>query len=406
MYQKLYNIELIDYIIYIFLLFYLIVDTINGILIRNYSISFAIPFKLFILFLMTVSIGGRNLNKFCFILSLIALVFICMLTYLLNVLVNYYDSISNAFKLISTPIFFIYFYTKEYNDRENRIYHKILTTNFFVFLFNIVIGLLGLGYFVYGFAKTGIIGFFYAGNEVSVLFLCLYYYILSNTSTKKKIILLIIFIVFLGIALFITTKTSVVGCVLLFLSDFYYRLTKKEKFIFILFFPLLILLSFCIVTLFPSVGFLNFVIGNYDRHINTGSGVVDALLSGRVQRILPTYNLWGDKFSLVQILFGMGFIAYSGSLGNNNLELIKRLEIDPLETFFYYGIIFFLVLMLFYLSIIKLCIIRRNKRLLFFNILFMLISWTAGHTWVSVMSGLFFAYINAHDLKNYKNVRV
>lgn len=401
MYDASYPVKINDYIIYLFLLFYLAVDTVNGILIINYSISIAVPIKLFLLFLMIVSIGGKNLTSFSFVLFLFLITIICMLTYILKPDVNYYDSINNIFKTISIPVFFIYFYRKEINHNKSNWYYKIMNVNLTVFLFNILIGLFGLGFYTYTFSKIGIRGFFNSGNEMSALFLCLYYYVLTRAPKEKKAISIIIFIIFLAISLLITSRTSVIGCIFIFLIDFYYRVFSKKKVIFIAILPFLVFVfSVVFITVIIQTDFYQNARGQFTHHMQQGSGIVDALLTGRAQRVEPTYNLWLSNLSATQMIFGMGFTAYSGSIGSTtNSQLIRRLEIDPLETFFYYGALLFLIMMCFYLYIMKLCLKRNNKKLLFFNILFMFISWTAGHTWVSVMSGLFFACINAYELK-------
>ena len=102
------------------------------------------------------------------------------------------ETIIVILKLILNIVYFIYFtevikrHSRSYSDYY---YNRILKINSLVFIVNIIIGLLGYGYYTYPFAKIGIKGFFYAGNEVSVLFYCLYYYFLAviPRGTKKII---------------------------------------------------------------------------------------------------------------------------------------------------------------------------------------------------------------------------
>jgi hypothetical protein len=272
-----------------------------------------------------------------------------------------------------------------------------MNINLLVFLANIAIGIFGFGYYAYEFADIGIVGFFYAGNEIAILFFCLYYYVLTRISKENNKYILLIYALSFAIALLMATKTSVLSCVFLSFIDYYYRTSKKQKIL--LFISLLLIIIPCFIFFLPQTQFYKFVSSKFVRQLNNGSSLWDAILSGRADRVGPSYTHWKDNFSLIRFLFGMGFIAHAGGrVPVSSSFSVRRIEIDPLETFFYFGIILFLVLIVFYIYIIKLCLQKRNKKLFYFNMLFMVISFTAGHSWISVMAGVFFAGINAYEL--------
>jgi hypothetical protein len=261
-----------------------------------------------------------------------------------------------------------------------------MNINIFVFLLNIAAGICGLGYFTYKAAKWGVKGFFFAGNEVAVLFFCLYCYILTRTSYKTRYMLLV-YVVSFVVSFLIGTKTVVLSCLLLSLVDYYYRVRNRKyyyKLFFILFMLLMIVYS---IVFFPQTEFYQFVSYQFSRTFRSNNNILNALLSGRLVFLATNYEAWSTLFSLKTFFLGMGAPS-----------LIKGIEIDFVEVLFYYGIITLLIVLGFYMYIIWLSAKRRKGVLVVFNIIYLCISFTAGHVWYSVMAGLFFAYINAYEL--------
>lgn len=266
---------------------------------------------------------------------------------------------------------------------------RIMGINLLVFLGNIAMGLFGFGYFTYPDGKFGIKGFFFAGNEVSIVFLCLFYYLLSRIKYKKRYVL-IIYIVALIIALLIGTKTCFIACCLLSVIDYYYRLTRKGKPIFTFCFPALVFILISSVTCFlHGTEFYEFVYFNISSSLEKKEGLLNALLSGRITFLGNNYRIWIDNFTLSTFLFGFG----------NSFE--NGIEIDFFDVLFNHGIIFLLLTLCFYLFIIYIAWRKNKKRLFFFNLIYFFISLTAGHVWSGVMAGLFFAYLNAYEINNF-----
>jgi hypothetical protein len=249
-----------------------------------------------------------------------------------------------------------------------------------------VAGICGFGYFTYKAARWGIKGFFFAGNEVAVLFFCLYCYILTRVSYKLRYMLLIYIVSFL-ISLLIGTKTVVLSCFFLSLVDYYYRFHKRKYYYKILFIFFMLLLIIYSVVFFPQTQFYQFVVSRFSKTFRNSNNLLNALLSNRLVFLATNYKAWRTVLSLRTFFLGMGVPS-----------LIKGIEIDFIEVLFYYGIITLLIVLGFYMYIIWLSAKRKNGLLIVFNIIYLCISLTAGHVWYSVMAGLFFAYINAYEL--------
>jgi hypothetical protein len=258
-------------------------------------------------------------------------------------------------------------------------------------MFNIFLGILGFGYYTYTAARVGIKGFFFAGNEVALIFYCLYYYILTQVDRKDKKIL-VVYLLALTIALLMATKASVFSCLLISAIDYYMRSSKKKKFYMKLLLPFILLILFILGSyIIPKTEFYQFVKYNITRGLSGGKSILSAILSGRDAFLKAYYEFWKTNSSLTVFLFGLGNSSQKG------------IEIDFFDVFFTFGIIFLILTTAFYSYLIYLSIKRRNYEMFFFNIIYLVISFFAGHVWFSVSAGLFYAYINAIELKSCHN---
>jgi hypothetical protein len=315
--------------------------------------------------------------------------FLCVLTYFINFSGDYFESFNMISKLISNQIFFIYFYNLIKCNRKPAIYYYsgIFKINIIIFLLNIFLGLLGFGYYTYNSAKIGIKGFLYAGNEVSVIFFCLYYYLLTKINKKSGKIFIVYFFVLI-IALLIASKTCVLSCILISAIDYYIRATRKKRFYIKLLWPFIVLILIGLGLIFiPQTQFYKNVEYRIDRGLAGGGNVLSAIMSGRIDYLMKGYEIWKADKSLTVLLFGLG-------------SLPKNVEIDNFDVFFMYGVIFTILMTAFYVCLIFMSVKKKNHKLFSFNIIYLFISFTAGHVWLSVSAGLFYAYINAHELKN------
>jgi hypothetical protein len=340
---------------------------------------------------MILSVAFKSQNSFCIILFCVTWLFCCATAYFFNKNVNIFLSMYNIVKLITIPFFYIYFSISiEFGEKVyvNK-FRKIMNINSLVFLGNIIIGVFGFGYYTYASAKFGIKGFFFAGNEVSMIFFCLFYYFLSKTTCGGKYILFI-YIIAMIIATLIGTKTGFIASCLLSIIDYYFRLTKYKKIFFIFCFPALIFIFLISAIVFlRKTEFYEFISYRILVTPKRSENILNILLSGRIGYFNNNYHIWIEKFTLSTFLFGLGDY------------LTKNVEIDFFDTLFNCGIIYLLLTLYFYLFIIYVSWKKSKKRLFFFNLIYFFISFTAGHVWFSVMAGLFFVYLNVYETNNF-----
>jgi hypothetical protein len=335
---------------------------------------------------MIVSIISKKIN-----FTLVVLFCINLLIFSLIVWINNSSDIlltcSTFSKLYSVPIFFIYFSVSIKNNESIYVvkYTKIMTVSILVFIFNILAGLLGFGFPTYNIenGSMGIKGFFYAGNEVSILFFCLYYYLLSQIPYRKIFRLMIYFIAFI-VSFMIGTKTVIAACFIFSFIDYYYISSKKGKMLFPVISGIIVLIT---VYYFQHTNIYKFFEYRFLTTLDRNkSNILDAITSGRLTALGDFYQYWAINFSFLHFMFGIG------------IHPIKGIEIDFFETFFFFGIITLFFVFCFYLNLIYKSAIKGNKKLLCFNILYFIISFFAGHVWFGVMAGFFYAYINSYEL--------
>jgi len=385
----------LDYIIYICLCFYLVIDSITGFLLYSGTGGISAPYKFLVLLLMILSISLKNMQAICFIVFMFSFMFLSFFVHLI-VRINWsFGSISMPLQLINNQVYFIYFYflLKSCDNIEKYTSNNFLKMNICVFLFNIILGVFGFGFYMYDWAQMGIKGFFYAGNQASVLFFCLYFIVLVRISNKSNKILCV-YAIALIISYLMMTRVAVLSCAIISCVDYYFRSSKKRKYYLKLFSPVLVIVLIVLLVFFvPETRFFQFFNERTEHSLRQGRTLIDALLASRAMFLIDNYNEWKIFSSSAVIMFGLGATEFPSG----------RVEIDLFDTFFHLGIFFTLFALFYYVILICLSIKIKNGRLFFFNMLYLSISMTAGHVWYSVMAGLFFAYINAYEIVVYLN---
>ena len=386
--------EYIDYAINGCLFFYLIIDSITGFLLKTGAgPGISAPYKTFLLFLMVTSIIMKSSKLLISFSGALFLAQVYLVLYCLDSNVALNQSIATLIKTVTVVIYFIYFYCllKVNSTYKNKLLNRFFKINCTVFLSNIALGILGFGFYTYPALKVGVKGFFYAGNEVSVLLFCLYYIFLTRLKFNNAKILLV-YAIGIGISLLIITKTVVLSCILISCVDYYFRSTRKSYII--LFAPVILVILISLGMHFlPQTQFYQKAESTIQFSINNrGYSLSDAVLSGRVGFLKNNYKVWEEHFSPAVFLFGLG----------HGTIMPRIVEIDVMDTFFYYGIIITVFKLLFYFYLVFQSIYIKNYHLFFFNLIYLFISFTAGHVWYGAMAGLFYAYINAYELRHYQ----
>jgi hypothetical protein len=391
------KLKYIDRII-IFLMFWLLpVDMLNGFLLKNgvsLPISIGQLYKTGILFFIFF------IFIFRWRLLLVSLFFLTAL--LLPTIYQIFKQNSASFLLLDLikiskylmPLF-CFMYIVDYIKREKataiKKLRKVVLFSYIVLVFNIFLKYVGLGYPMYEFGNIGSKGFFFAGNEISVLLIILSAVLAFNLwNQNKKKYYFVLWAVTLFAGLTVSSKTGVVGIMLLFLLIPLKRPSLRldlKKMIFILF-------SLGVVVPLAIFGSWRFIQGTtfYIRlvYFSEKFDFWTFILSNRNVFLEDAWHNYVRQYDFVEKLIGVG---------NYNYELIsneKVVEMDIADIFFGYG---FVGLVLFLAVLVFLCfqalrfsknISRPYSNLVFFMVVFLFaISTLAGHVFSSGMAAAF-----------------
>lgn len=376
------SIKIINYIIYLLLIFYLLVDSITGVTSRNYGISLSIPYKFFLASLMLVVVLNYKTNITIWI-SLFLFWFI--LAYYFMIINNCPEisfSVQVCIKEVILIIFYIYFRLLKKLDLQcNDNLKYVININTIIFSINMIIGLLGFGYSTYG-SGFGTKGFFFAGNELFLFLLSSIYYYLKSDDKKRKFLLIIWFFT-MGILL--GTKTAILSLFLIILWDLYNNLRKehKVKYFILLLFCLGVIIYFSF-NLILEMELIKNIIYKFNRIKDLSGSIFNALLSGRIEFLKNTFQLWKNELSFIRIVFGGGEF-FQG----------KNIEIDFFDSIILNGYVFTIVYLIFLIFLLFRALIKHNRLLFVINLLVIIVSFFAGHVWYNLTGGIFFVMINA-----------
>ena len=296
------NSKLIMYIIDFLCLFYLLVDTFAGILVRNGSVNIGQLYKMFLIFLMSIVVLDNKKNA-----SLMISFFLCTIfTIPLFSAANSFSSVSQSmlviFKIESIFIFYLYF-TLPQNYKRIK---NIILFNYFIFLINMIAGIAGLApaMRVSGEEQIGTRGFFFAGNEVSYTFICLSFFMLNSVHRRK----LLLYAITLAISVIVATKACIISAVFLIFFDFYFSLKKQKRMFFIVAAVTLIaLITVYIFNHYKEISLLNYIAFKFEQHKTGTYPILNALLSGRVSRLDYVTMQYNSSPIFLRLFFGIGF---------------------------------------------------------------------------------------------------
>lgn len=374
---------MLKYAISISLYMYLLVDTAAGFLISRGLPNIGQLYKMLVVLMMLVYVILKMKNAMLIISLLFSLLFLIPLNFILSDFADSTQSMLILFKTISVFIFYEYFQ----NEIKMEEIDKIFKVNYIVFILNILAGVLGFakGTYSYDGNSVGTTGFFYAGNEVTFTFICLTFWLLVrvNINPYLKYALSIILSVMIG------TKSGMLAVLLLIFIDMYYSSKPKNR-PKIIVASLIGIIALCLFVyaflqdnlLFQMISF------KLKRNFRGNFPILNALLSGRVERLPIISEIYEQNFSAGIFLFGLGFPVS-----------IKNIEMDFFEYFYYFGFLAFLLLSVFYLTVVCKAYVRHNQKQMWFNCICIVISFLAGHVVYSVMGGIFFAMLNSNSYK-------
>lgn len=322
----------------------LAVDTLTGFLVSGLGIDLKLSaiYKFGMLVIVLFSLACYSRKK-------ASLVFILLLTLLVGPLINLADDldilgfildISYVFKILLPLIIFLYC-TEVAKRRPEKVYqfgHYVFYFSFLILLFNLLAGVLGFGFSSYGGeddeSAIGVKGFFFAGNEVSGLFLILFSYALARAwSAKRKIYYLMLAPITVISGVLIATKAAMIaGLLLIFIIPLVnerqrlFRLTWLKVSIFAPVVVMTGIIAVYIVPVLQATGLWARLVWFYEK-----KGVMGIILSGRNEFAVATTESFYATAGILDYIWGIGV---------SGLAKVERstVEIEPIDLYFWFGL--------------------------------------------------------------------
>ncbi len=321
----------------------------------------------------------NTISFYCISLIILSTFFYQSYFYTLSVSEDYATVIRTSLFVFTTSMF--YHYRHYLNERHLSLIRNVFLFNFFVIVTSVCSGLFGFGLSTYGgqpasqIRGVGFKGYFYAGNELGALLLCLFPILF--VSIYSKINKLIISILFIFVSFLIGTKTAFISILILGLYSIFtlanISIVKKIGiFLSVTFFSVFILLLFQ-EQIGHKIETLKFVYNN--------KGLMYLILSGRDSLLLDAYTYISSNFSIYDFLLGIGS-SFAASK-------FKSVEMDFADILIWSGFFWMLFIYIFYFVFSYYVLIRFSKKT--FNVFFLtlafllLASFFAGHVLTSGM---------------------
>jgi hypothetical protein len=291
------------------------------------------------------------------------------------------------------------------SDKYIKDIYSISTFNFLIIISNVMLGILGFGFPVYSTVDSevsvGVKGYFFAGNELSAVFIILASLTLAviiPKIKKKYIIYGIVFILFI-FSVAMATKTAIGGMLILSISTivFHKKYIEKEPFniknIIIVAVSSFLILSGSIYFFVRTEAFERMQTIYYNF-----ANVYKFMMSGRDQYLSTKFAQFASENSVFKFVFGVG-------------EPFP-VEMDPFDTFFRFGIVGLLVVYTIYFSfnihVFKYYLKEKGSfepALINLGLLLIFVqSFISGHVLFSGMAGPFYGIALAISFSKYRNI--
>lgn len=353
-------------LIYIFLLLQPILDLFTSLMVRCTNLPLTIGMitrGLFLLFVLVLFLKSKSIHKKKSIIYCIFLFIFCIIYFITKkdifTISFLKQEVIYMFKYMYFPIVTICLINiyDELNLEKEKIF-KILTINAITYSLLIIIPeITGTSFASYIGDNKGTVGWFFAANEIGAIMVALFpyvYYLLFERTPVFKTSLIFILVIFAMILL--GTKTSFIGMIITEGLYFIYNLFnyKKNRGYAVILSIIVIILSFGIIPKIPAVKNLQNAISNSSQikeettNNNTNNNtiknedikqIITVVFSGRDTFLFNTLDIY-DKANTIDKTLGIGFVNRE-SINDEKIE--KLIEIDPLDVFFHYGIIGFIL---------------------------------------------------------------
>lgn len=400
---KLYT-YVIDRIIFILLFLMLFIDIFNGFMLHKnilLPISISQLYKLVFLTVLISSFIFHAAQKLIYILLFFSLL-LCgpLIGVLFHANSGFFSEIVLIFKLL-TPLI-TYFYFRSLINRDSPFFirniKRLVILDFLIISVNMLLGAFGFGYEQYisytSGEAIGTVGYFYAGNELSILMIIVFSLIALFTWLKYKKSYIFIAAFLLLLSLLKATKAAILGVLIIVVAvPFVVGFRKKiHKYIVtnLLMFIILPIISYLLYVGVVQTGLYAKILGSFEKY-----DILTFIYSNRNNFAVNGWEVFNSQYSLFEQLFGVGQQHY--------MKLaIKSAEIDVIDVLFYYGYFGLLFLLgLIATMFVKSFVQIRKKSFifarysLFMIALLFMISLIAGHTFFSGLAGPFIGLIFA-----------
>lgn len=318
----------IDFFICILLMLNPVFDNITGFLLLNgYTSNFSSMLKSFILFMCILQIF---INRRCYIRNIKLILFGALLM-AINFMFTflYFDegyiyNINITIRLLNLFVLCMYFgIFKQFNTQLLMNYYS-----WFYPLSLLVPTALGIGYHTYKYDQIGYKGFYYAGNEISVIMIIIVAYSLNRVIYNKSKVNMINFALNVICSILIGTKAIIIACLVISIA-YWLRTIKKRNaaeniFELLIVFVLLFVIAICFKSYIDSLITIWQV-----RFAKLGNKWFDFLLSTRNIKLREAFDVIKNKNKLL-IFLGSG--AYFITVKNG-----ITIEMDFFDLLSYYG---------------------------------------------------------------------
>ena len=414
----------IEKVLIIFLLFQPLVDLITSLTYRYFG-SFAtlgvvvkgLFIVLFILFLyIKYEFKDRKISTIYVVIFIIYEIIYLLLNFLLKSNVVIISELKNSIKTFFVPLTLILLYDLLKNEKFNiksRIFSYILIE--YVILI-VVANLTGTSFDTYNGDKIGTIGWFYAGNDIGSILVCLfpilYFYCVKNFNPIFLVFLILSVYVILGIGTKVSSLGITIILLLLIILCIFNYIFKKNKLKLKKNLIILSILIFFVTILLPISPIIKNMQLHYDNvNLNNKNNSItdsispkddldaidDIIFSGRTEFKKATKDRY-ETSNLLEKLFGMGYVDEK----NEEYKLIER---DYYDIFFNHGVVgitiyfasFVFIIVNIFILILKKPInnlFRMNIENYVISIVLMLgISFYSGHILLNPSVGIYFSTI-------------
>ncbi len=308
------------------------------------------------------------------------------------------NEVSNIMKIFYLP-FMILFFSK-YSNKN--IDEKLMTILYFIYLcFVIIPWAFGFGFDLSSMYvnKTGYLGLFYGGNELSAVLLCLSFVSIPYIYKSHNYVLKLFMVIFTVMAtVLIGTKSLLFGLIIEVIYYFVKYLKKLDKKIitrYLLFVFGLIIVALIIFPYTPIYKNFNTSTSYYDV-----DSVDDMFSINNIDKVIFSSRL-SNLNNINGIYVRSNTLSKIFGLGNTTIVNNKDIELDIFDIYYSIGLFGFIVYVLFMIYVLKKCKLDKKYRFIFWML--MILSCLSGHIINKTMVIIYIALLfGLHEEKDNK----